>query len=34
MAEFVFYIVCIIILGGWMFYKIKNADLYLDWVEE
>ena len=34
MGEIIFYIVAIISLGGWLFYKVKTADLYIDWIEE
>lgn len=36
MAEFYFYIVCIVILGGWLWYKGKtNRDQYMsqDWLD-
>ena len=34
MEEIIFYIVAIISLGGWLFYKVKTAGLYIDWIRE
>lgn len=34
MGEIIFYIVAIIGLGSWLFYKVKTADLYIDWIRE
>ena len=35
MAELIFYIVCVIILGGWLTYKVKTYKTqYIDWMEE
>ena len=33
-GEIIFYIVAIIGLGGWLLYKVKTADLYIDWIRE
>ena len=34
MEEFYFYLVCIVILGGWILYEVKTADLYINWIRE
>jgi hypothetical protein len=35
MGEIIFYIVCIVILGGWMNYKVKKSNReYVSWVED
>ncbi len=36
MAEFYFYIICIVALGGWLWYKAKiNKDQYMsqEWLD-
>jgi hypothetical protein len=33
-GEIIFYIIAIIGLGGWLLYKVKTADLYIDWIRE
>lgn len=35
MEEFIFYIIAIVALGGWLFYKVKTDNgLYIDWMED
>ena len=34
MAEFWFYIIGAFVLVGWIGYKIRKTDLYIDWIEE
>lgn len=35
MEEFIFYIIAIVALGSWLFYKVKtDKNLYIDWMED
>lgn len=36
MDEIIFYLVCLVLLAGWVFYQIKKHEheQYIDWVDD